>query len=64
MLIDTLGPKKKNLVFFKGDGSKPLEPAKQAMSPSVAECARAVFAAFLWHEGIVHDAMACSFPKI
>lgn len=24
---------------------------KQAMSPSVAEALRAVFAAFLWHEG-------------
>ena len=34
------------------------------MSPSVAECMRAIFAAFLWHEGIVHDAMACaSFLK-
>lgn len=34
------------------------------MSPSVAECLRAVFGAFLWHEGIVHDAMACaSFLK-
>ncbi|XP_061851791.1 E3 ubiquitin-protein ligase MYCBP2 isoform X14 [Colius striatus] len=54
-------PKKEKTSFlFKGDGSKPVEPAKQAMSPSVAECARAVFAAFLWHEGIVHDAMACS----
>ncbi|XP_051464354.1 E3 ubiquitin-protein ligase MYCBP2 isoform X13 [Apus apus] len=54
-------PKKEKSGFlFKGDGSKPVEPAKQAMSPSVAECARAVFAAFLWHEGIVHDAMACS----
>ena len=30
------------------------------MSPSVAECLRAVFAAFMWHEGIVHDAMACA----
>ncbi|EFA00365.2 E3 ubiquitin-protein ligase MYCBP2-like Protein [Tribolium castaneum] len=40
------------------------EPAKHAMSPSVAESLRAVFAAFLWHEGIVHDAMACaSFLK-
>lgn len=30
----------------------------------MAECLRAVFAAFLWHEGIVHDAMACaSFLK-
>ncbi|KAL1131022.1 hypothetical protein AAG570_012260 [Ranatra chinensis] len=34
------------------------------MSPSVAESLRATFAAFLWHEGIVHDAMACaSFLK-
>ncbi|KAK4876736.1 hypothetical protein RN001_009242 [Aquatica leii] len=40
------------------------ETVKQAMSPSVAESLRAVFAAFLWHEGIVHDAMACaSFLK-
>ncbi|KAI4471285.1 e3 ubiquitin-protein ligase mycbp2 [Holotrichia oblita] len=40
------------------------EPIKQAVSPSVAEAMRAVFAAFLWHEGIVHDAMACaSFLK-
>lgn len=54
-------PKKEKSGFlFKGDGSKTAEPTKQAMSPSVAECARAVFAAFLWHEGIVHDAMACS----
>lgn len=37
---------------------------KEAMSPSVAESLRATFAAFLWHEGIVHDAMACaSFLK-
>jgi E3 ubiquitin-protein ligase MYCBP2 len=28
------------------------------MSPSVAESIRSVFAAFVWHEGIVHDAMA------
>ncbi|KAG7266723.1 hypothetical protein CRUP_006269 [Coryphaenoides rupestris] len=55
-------PKKdKSGPLFKGESvSKLAEPAKQAMSPSVAECARAVFAAFLWHEGIVHDAMACS----
>ncbi|KFM80170.1 putative E3 ubiquitin-protein ligase MYCBP2, partial [Stegodyphus mimosarum] len=40
------------------------EVVKEAMTPSVAECLRAVFAAFLWHEGIVHDAMACaSFLK-
>lgn len=55
-------PKKdKSGPLFKGESTPRLtEPAKQAMSPSVAECARAVFAAFLWHEGIVHDAMACS----
>jgi len=30
----------------------------------MALCMRAVYAAFLWHEGIVHDAMACaSFLK-
>ncbi|CAB3381481.1 Hypothetical predicted protein [Cloeon dipterum] len=40
------------------------EPVKEAIAPSVAECLRAVFAAFLWHEGLVHDAMACaSFLK-
>lgn len=40
------------------------EKVKEAISPSVAECLRAVFAAYLWHEGIVHDAMACaSFLK-
>ena len=34
------------------------------MSPSAAQCLRAVYAAFVWHEGIVHDAMACaSFLK-
>lgn len=27
------------------------EPVKQAISPSLAESLRAVFAAFLWHEG-------------
>ncbi|XP_077200064.1 E3 ubiquitin-protein ligase MYCBP2 isoform X19 [Paroedura picta] len=52
--------KEKSVCLFKGDSTRPIEPAKQAMSPSVAECARAVFASFLWHEGIVHDAMACS----
>lgn len=40
------------------------DTVKEGMTPSVAECLRAVFAAFLWHEGIVHDAMACaSFLK-
>ncbi|TNN64532.1 E3 ubiquitin-protein ligase MYCBP2 [Liparis tanakae] len=53
--------KEKSGPLFKGESpSRATEPAKQAMSPSVAECSRAVFAAFLWHEGIVHDAMACS----
>ncbi|XP_077518796.1 MYC binding protein highwire isoform X2 [Amblyomma americanum] len=36
------------------------EPFRQGLSPSVAECLRAVFCAFLWHEGVVHDAMACA----
>uniref|UniRef100_A0A1B0CBG1 RCR-type E3 ubiquitin transferase n=2 Tax=Lutzomyia longipalpis TaxID=7200 RepID=A0A1B0CBG1_LUTLO len=37
---------------------------KKALPPALAESLRAVFAAFLWHEGIVHDAMACaSFLK-
>ncbi|XP_037071412.1 E3 ubiquitin-protein ligase MYCBP2-like [Pollicipes pollicipes] len=39
---------------------RPRQPPKSALSPSVAECQRAVFAAFLWHEGVVHDAMACA----
>ncbi|GAB6023050.1 hypothetical protein CHUAL_007142 [Chamberlinius hualienensis] len=40
------------------------EFVKTALSPLVAECLRTVFAAFLWHEGIFHDAMACaSFLK-
>lgn len=57
----TRSKKDKSGPLFKGEGTTRItEPAKQAMSPSVAECARAVFAAFLWHEGIVHDAMACS----
>jgi len=37
---------------------------RKAVSPAVALCMRAVYAAFLWHEGVVHDAMACaSFLK-
>lgn len=44
--------------------NKPKSVVKEALSPSVAEALRAVFGAFLWHEGIVHDAMACaSFLK-
>ena len=39
-------------------------PVTEAMSPSVAESIRAVFAAFIWHSGIVQDTMACaSFIK-
>ena len=39
-------------------------PIIEAMSPSVAESIRAVFAAFIWHSGIVQDTMACaSFLK-
>ena len=33
-----------------------VKPKAKALSPAVAECQRAVFAAFLWHEGLVHDA--------
>ncbi|GBP93144.1 hypothetical protein EVAR_69406_1 [Eumeta japonica] len=41
--------------------STPLPPPrKQAVSPGQAECIRAIFAALLWHEGIVHDAIACA----
>lgn len=40
------------------------EAAGLGISPSSAECVRAVFAANLWHQGLVHDAMACaSFLK-
>ncbi|CAN8006354.1 unnamed protein product, partial [Ixodes hexagonus] len=44
----------------RGSRTPAAEPFRQGMSPSVAECLRAVFAAFLWHEGVVHDAMACA----
>ncbi|XP_065222944.1 E3 ubiquitin-protein ligase MYCBP2 isoform X3 [Planococcus citri] len=33
---------------------------KTGIRPSVAESVRAVFAAFLWHEGLAHDAMTCA----
>jgi E3 ubiquitin-protein ligase MYCBP2 len=33
---------------------------REAMSPSVAESIRAVFAAFVWHSGIVQDTMSCA----
>ena len=35
-------------------------PITEAMSPSVAESIRAVFAAFIWHSGIAQDTMACA----
>ena len=35
----------------------PVIPSKKALSPAVAECQRAVYAAFLWQEGLVHDAI-------
>ncbi len=44
--------------FAPADLVLPDGPVKEAMSPSVAESLRSVFAAFVWHEGIVHDAMA------
>ncbi|CAK1554738.1 unnamed protein product [Leptosia nina] len=53
---------------FKSQSSPPPLPArtkpapikKQAQSPAQAECLRAIFAALLWHEGTVHDAIACA----
>lgn len=33
---------------------------KRALPSRLAESFRAVFAAFLWHEGLVYDAMSCS----
>jgi E3 ubiquitin-protein ligase MYCBP2 len=35
-------------------------PVKEAISNSVAECIRAVFASFIWHEGILHDTLAAA----
>ena len=36
----------------------PTEPQpRHALSPAIAECQRAVFAAFLWQEGLVNDAI-------
>ena len=59
-------PKDKTPPSRSRSGSQPdrTKEVKEAMSPSMAECVRAVFAAFMWHEGIVHDAMAgASFLK-
>lgn len=38
--------------------AKSIPAVKQALSPAVAECQRAIFAAFLWQENLVYDAMA------
>ncbi|XP_052746829.1 E3 ubiquitin-protein ligase highwire isoform X2 [Bicyclus anynana] len=45
---------------LKSPTPRPSAPRKHALSPAQAECLRAVFTALLWHEGIVHDAIACS----
>ena len=51
-------------ILVKPPDSDPQPPSlqyatiKQALSPAIAECQRAVFAAFLWQEGLVYDAMA------
>lgn len=46
------------------ENEEPNTAPKQALSPSIAETIRAIFAAFVWHEGLVHDAIACaSFLK-
>lgn len=39
---------------------EPSSMPKRALPAGLAESFRAVFAAFLWHEGLVHDAMACA----
>ncbi|VBB27565.1 unnamed protein product [Acanthocheilonema viteae] len=36
------------------------EQPVQALKPSIVDCCRTVFAAFLWHERLVKDAMVCS----
>ncbi|CAG9534611.1 unnamed protein product [Cercopithifilaria johnstoni] len=36
------------------------EQPVQALKPSIVDCCRNVFAAFLWHEKLVKDAMVCS----
>ncbi|XP_059059876.1 E3 ubiquitin-protein ligase MYCBP2 [Achroia grisella] len=38
----------------------PSAPLQLAQSPAQAECLRAIFSALLWHEGVVHDAIACA----
>ncbi|XP_013162054.1 PREDICTED: E3 ubiquitin-protein ligase MYCBP2 isoform X3 [Papilio xuthus] len=38
----------------------PVPPRKHAVSLAQAKCMRSIFAALLWHEGAVHDAIACA----
>ena len=60
----TLSPVPRKISDASLGPTQPHVVCKEAMSPSVAQCLRAVYAAFVWHEGIVHDAMACaSFLK-
>ena len=55
--------KQKNEEKEKSVSSQPpkimsgIAPVRQALSPAMAECQRAVYAAFLWQEGLVHDAI-------
>ncbi|CAG0881435.1 unnamed protein product [Darwinula stevensoni] len=60
----SLSPAKSPQIQSKKPSGGEKETIQEAMWPSMAESQRAVFAALLWHEGIVHDAMACaSFLK-
>ena len=38
----------------------PKAQSQGPLSPAVAECLRSVLCAFMWHESLVHDAMACA----
>lgn len=66
-----MGPNSIHSQSFSANGNEeeensppPRHPASgavlTAMRPSVADCSRAVFAAFLWHEHLVKDAMAAA----
>lgn len=56
--------KEENVPITPQEETPPTHPVettvvpKLALSPAMAECQRAIFAAFLWQEGLVHDAMA------
>ncbi|CAG9781999.1 unnamed protein product [Diatraea saccharalis] len=60
-------PRRARVAYKRANSPPPLParaapppPRKHAFSPAQAECLRAIFAALLWHEGIVHDAIACA----